>query len=65
MWPCEFGVIYSVTLGQRSLDTRVVVRNEGSEPWEFMWLWHTYFRVNVSFTRFLEDCSPTFVRLVY
>ncbi|KAI9766630.1 MAG: Lysophospholipase 1 [Geoglossum simile] len=46
IWPCEFGVIYSITLGQRSLDTRVVVRNEGGEPWEFMWLWHTYLRVD-------------------
>ena len=48
-WPYGFGVIYSVTLGQRSLDTRVVVRNEGGVAWEFMWLWHTYLRIDVSF----------------
>jgi hypothetical protein len=48
-WPCEFGVIFSVTLGQKSLVTRAVVRNEGTVPWEFNWLWHTYFRVEVGY----------------
>jgi glucose-6-phosphate 1-epimerase len=46
-WPFEFGLIYSVTLGQGNLNTTMVVRNEGQEAWEFQTLMHTYFRVAV------------------
>jgi glucose-6-phosphate 1-epimerase len=47
LWPHEFGLIYSVTLGKDSLITTLVVRNEGSEAWEFKTLLHTYFKIRV------------------
>jgi glucose-6-phosphate 1-epimerase len=47
-WPLDFGLVYSVTLGKDSLQTVITVRNEGEESFEFQFLLHTYFRVNVS-----------------
>jgi glucose-6-phosphate 1-epimerase len=47
LWPFEFGLIYSVTLGKDSLITTLVVRNEGEEAWEFKTLLHTYFKIKV------------------
>jgi len=44
-WPYDFGLIYSVTLSREGLETSMLVRNEGSEPWEFQLLMHTYLRV--------------------
>jgi glucose-6-phosphate 1-epimerase len=44
----DFGLVYSVTLGKDSLQTVITVRNEGEESFEFQFLLHTYFRVNVS-----------------
>ncbi|KAA8901702.1 galactose mutarotase-like domain-containing protein [Sphaerosporella brunnea] len=44
-WPFDFGLIYSVTLTKTSLQTKLLVRNEGQEPWEFNALFHTYLRV--------------------
>jgi glucose-6-phosphate 1-epimerase len=38
-------LIYTVTLTKNSLDTKLLVRNEGQEPWEFNALFHTYLRV--------------------
>ena len=49
-WGYEFGLIYSVTLGREGLTTSMVVRNEGSEAWEFQVLMHSYFRVQVCFS---------------
>jgi glucose-6-phosphate 1-epimerase len=43
----DFGLVYSVTLGKDSLQTVITVRNEGEESFEFQFLLHTYFRVNV------------------
>lgn len=48
-WPHDFGLIYSVTLSQEGLETSILVRNEGSEPWEFQVLLHTYLRISVCF----------------
>jgi glucose-6-phosphate 1-epimerase len=47
-WGYNFAVIYSVTLGQSSLRTSILVRNEGQESWDFQTLMHTYLRVPVS-----------------
>ncbi|KAL0637530.1 hypothetical protein Q9L58_003419 [Maublancomyces gigas] len=44
-WPYPFGLIYSVTLTRTSLETKILVRNEGSETFDFNWLFHTYLRV--------------------
>lgn len=53
-WAHGFGLIYSVTLGREGLGTSMVVRNEGTEAWEFQILMHTYLRVGVSlFSRYL------------
>jgi D-hexose-6-phosphate mutarotase len=52
LWPYEFGLIYSVTLGKDSLITTLVVRNEGEQAWEFQTLMHTYFKIKVIFPAF-------------
>ena len=46
-WPCEFGLIYSVTLGKGRLETMMNVRNEGNAPFDFQLLFHTYLRLKV------------------
>ena len=46
-WPYSFGLIYSVTLARDHLETSIVVRNEGSESFDFQVLMHTYLRVKV------------------
>lgn len=48
LWPFDFALIYSVNLSPGSLSTSLVVTNDGSEPFEFQALMHTYLRVNVS-----------------
>ncbi|PNY20474.1 Glucose-6-phosphate 1-epimerase [Tolypocladium capitatum] len=45
LWPYNFGLLYSVTLEYGSLNTTLVVTNEGDEPFEIQTLLHTYFRV--------------------
>ena len=45
-WPFDFGLIYSVTLAAGSLETKILVRNEGGESWNFQTLFHTYLRVD-------------------
>ncbi|RPA71278.1 aldose 1-epimerase [Ascobolus immersus RN42] len=45
-WDQNFGLIYSVILGQKTLQTKLVVQNEGEEKWEFQVLFHTYFKVS-------------------
>lgn len=47
-WPHDFGLVYSVTLGQDGLQTSINVRNEGEGALEFQVLLHTYFRISVS-----------------
>lgn len=44
-WPFDFGLIYSVVLSKASLETKLLVRNEGGEPFDFNALFHTYLRV--------------------
>ena len=43
MWAHEFEYLYTVTLREGSLDTRVEVRNTGDEAFEFTGALHTYF----------------------
>lgn len=50
-FPHAFGLIYSVTLAPDSLETTMLVRNEGQESFEFQLLMHTYLRVEVSSIR--------------
>ncbi|KAL2165377.1 hypothetical protein VTH06DRAFT_675 [Thermothelomyces fergusii] len=44
-WPFKFNLIYSVTLGRRSLTTSIVAANDDSAPFECQVLMHTYLRV--------------------
>jgi len=44
-WNYPFGLIYSVSLSQTSIETKMLVRNEGVESFNFNILFHTYFRV--------------------
>lgn len=44
-WPYEFGLIYSVTLRESTLETKMVVQNPGSAAFEFNVLFHTYLRI--------------------
>ncbi|PHH80769.1 hypothetical protein CDD80_7306 [Ophiocordyceps camponoti-rufipedis] len=46
LWPYKFGLLYSVTLERESLNTTLVVTNQGDEPFEFQTLIHTYFKVD-------------------
>ncbi|KEY65090.1 hypothetical protein S7711_08159 [Stachybotrys chartarum IBT 7711] len=46
LWPYKFGLIYSVMLDPDSLNTTLVITNEGDEPFEFQALFHTYFKIN-------------------
>ncbi|KAH8169064.1 aldose 1-epimerase domain-containing protein [Sarocladium implicatum] len=45
-WPFSFGLLYSVTLDRDSLNTTLVVTNDGDIPFECQTLMHTYLRVN-------------------
>lgn len=49
-WPLDFGLVYSVTLSKDKLQTVITVRNEGDESFEFQFLLHTYFRIQVRCT---------------
>jgi galactose mutarotase-like enzyme len=46
-WPCEFGLVYSVTLGKGTLETWLHVQNKGGEMFEFQALFHNYFKIEV------------------
>lgn len=48
LWPYKFGLLYSVTLAPDSLNTTLVITNDGDVPFEFQTLLHTYFKVHVS-----------------
>lgn len=47
-WPFQFGLIYSVNLSPTSIETKMVVRNEGKQSFNFNLLFHTYFKLPVS-----------------
>lgn len=55
LWPYSFGLLYSVTLERDSLNTTLVITNDGEEPFEFQTLLHNYFAVKV---RSLRECPP-------
>jgi len=44
-WPYGFGLVYSVTLGAKGLQTSLNVQNTGTEAFEFKALLHTYLAV--------------------
>ncbi|KAK6361780.1 hypothetical protein TWF730_005496 [Orbilia blumenaviensis] len=44
-WPYAFGLIYSVTLRENTLETKILVQNPGSEAFDFNVLFHTYLRI--------------------
>jgi len=44
-WPYPFGLIYSVNLSPTSIETKILVRNEGIQSFTFNLLFHTYFRL--------------------
>lgn len=46
-WPLDFGLVYSVTLSKDRLQAVITVRNEGQESFEFQFLLHTYFKIQV------------------
>ena len=52
MWMHEFEYVYTVELCERSLNTRVEVRNTGSDAFEFTGALHSYFAAtNISTVR--------------
>lgn len=46
-WGYDFNLIYSVTLGKKSLTTSLVVTNDDERSFELQVLMHTYFRIKV------------------
>ncbi|KAF4981229.1 hypothetical protein FZEAL_2917 [Fusarium zealandicum] len=46
LWPYKFALIYSVSLERDSLNTTIVVTNDGDVPFDFQTLLHTYFKIN-------------------
>ncbi|EAS29559.3 glucose-6-phosphate 1-epimerase [Coccidioides immitis RS] len=61
-WPYEFGLVYSVTLSKRSLETSLRVQNEGLKSFEFQTLLHSYFKVeDISKIRVQNLQSKTYV----
>jgi glucose-6-phosphate 1-epimerase len=57
-WPYNFGLIYSITFNKDELETSILVRNEGGEPWEFQTLMHTYLRVKVCIDIWWQIINP-------
>jgi galactose mutarotase-like enzyme len=57
-WPLDFGLVYSVTLSKDSLQTVMTVRNEGEESFEFQFLLHSYWKIQVSI---LYSCTVQYV----
>lgn len=47
-WNGKFSLIYSVTLSTEDLETSIVVRNTGAGNYSFKFLFHSYFKINVS-----------------
>ncbi|KAG6006070.1 hypothetical protein E4U21_007430 [Claviceps maximensis] len=45
LWPYTFGLLYSVTLEKDSLNTTLVITNDGVESFDCQMLLHTYFNV--------------------
>ncbi|KAH7153143.1 galactose mutarotase-like domain-containing protein [Dactylonectria macrodidyma] len=46
LWPYKFNLIYSVSLDPDSLNTSLVVTNDGDVPFDFQTLLHTYFKID-------------------
>lgn len=50
LWPYKFGLLFSVTLDRESLNTTLVITNDGDEPFDCQMLLHTYFKIKVRIT---------------
>jgi len=61
-WPYGFGLLYSVTLDQKSLTTSLIITNEGDKPFECQALLHTYLRVKVRTRETYLPFPPLFPR---
>ncbi|KAF4953852.1 hypothetical protein FGADI_5644 [Fusarium gaditjirri] len=46
LWPYKFALIYSVSLDPESLNTTIVVTNDGDTAFDFQTLLHTYFKIS-------------------
>ncbi|KAI5957703.1 YMR099C [Candida theae] len=45
-WPFDFTLILTISISQDKLHQHIEVENTGSTPFEFNWLFHTYYRVD-------------------
>lgn len=55
-WPYEFGLLYTVTLTEKALETQLQVHNEGDATFEFQVLMHSYLKVNVGLSSQSANC---------
>lgn len=46
-WPYDFGLVYSVSLTPKDLETSLHVQNKGDKSFDFQVLLHSYLRVKV------------------
>ncbi|PTD12071.1 Glucose-6-phosphate 1-epimerase, partial [Fusarium culmorum] len=46
LWPYKFALIYSVSLDSESLNTSIVITNDGDAAFDFQTLLHTYFKIS-------------------
>ncbi|KAK2761311.1 hypothetical protein FQN54_001833 [Arachnomyces sp. PD_36] len=61
-WPYEFGLVYSVSLTPKSLETSLHVQNKGDKSFEFQVLLHSYLRVkDISQIRLQNLQSKTYI----
>merc|ERR1712080_477949 len=44
-WPYDFTLILTVSIAGDKLIEKIEVENTGSQPFEFNWLFHTYYHV--------------------
>ncbi|KAL1844344.1 hypothetical protein VTJ49DRAFT_23 [Mycothermus thermophilus] len=58
-WPFAFNLIYSVTLTRDSLNTGIVVTNDGEKPFDCQVLLHTYLRVKDISSVTIEGLAST------
>ncbi|CCE64088.1 hypothetical protein TPHA_0G02530 [Tetrapisispora phaffii CBS 4417] len=47
-WPYKFTILYNIELGYDHLKTSVDIRNESDVPFDFNWLFHTYYNIQDS-----------------
>ncbi|KAI5964323.1 YMR099C [Candida pseudojiufengensis] len=45
LWPFNFTLIYTISLKEDKLTTKIEVENSGRKEFEFNWLFHTYYKI--------------------